>query len=141
MSDFKALFEKSRESEEHWVARAIQGFTEDLYTLMERRGVSRAELARRLETSPAYITKLLRGDANFTVRSMVRLARALDGHFVARLEPEEQPVCWVDVAAGVRRGAPHRVARTTHAQRRLTLVKDQAAGEQDAGTNHDPLAA
>lgn len=140
MSDFKALFEKSRQSEEHWLARAIQGFTEDLYNLMERRGVSRAELARRLETSPAYITKLLRGDANFTMRSMVRLARALDGRFVARLEPREQPVRWVDVAADVRRGSPHRLAEPAAAQRRLALVKDKA-GEQDAGTNHDPLAA
>jgi len=141
MSDFKSLFEESRRSDEHWVARAIHEFTEDLYNLMERRDVSRAELARRLETSPAYITKVLRGDANFTVRSMVRLARALGGRFEPHLEPQEQSVRWVDVAVGIRRGAPHRMVDAADTHRHRALVLEQDAGGQDTGMNHDPVAA
>ncbi|SEL61102.1 helix-turn-helix domain-containing protein [Ectothiorhodospira marina] len=141
MNDFKSLFKDSRNSEEHWVARATQQFTEDLYNLMERRGVSKAELARRLETSPAYITKLLRGDVNFTVRSMVRLARALDGRFVPRLEHETQPIRWVDLAANARRWAPHRAANRIEAQRHLALTPEQESGIPDTGKNHDTVAA
>ncbi len=45
---------------------------------MENRGVTRSELARRLEVSPAYITKILRGHANLSLESLAKLAFALD---------------------------------------------------------------
>ena len=53
--------------------------------MMEANGVSRGELARRLEVSPAYITKVLRGNVNFTLDSMVRLVRGAGGRSVFRL--------------------------------------------------------
>lgn len=39
---------------------------------------SRTELARKVGTSPAWITKVLRGDVNLTIETMVKLADALD---------------------------------------------------------------
>ncbi len=45
---------------------------------MENRSVSRSELARRLNVSPAYITKILRGNANLSLESLAKLAFALD---------------------------------------------------------------
>ncbi|HKL78715.1 MAG TPA: helix-turn-helix transcriptional regulator [Gammaproteobacteria bacterium] len=141
MNDFNALFQESRKSDEHWVARALQDFTEDLFNLMEHRGISKAELARRLESSPAYITKVLRGDANFTVRSMVRLARALEGRVVLHLEPEEEPVRWFDVAGSARRGARHQIADPLEPPRHLSLVRAGKDDTQASGMNHDPVAA
>jgi transcriptional regulator with XRE-family HTH domain len=60
------------------VAARRRRFTEEVLAVMERRGISRSELARRLGASPAYVTKILRGDANFTLASMAKLAAALE---------------------------------------------------------------
>jgi transcriptional regulator with XRE-family HTH domain len=76
---FKELFDQARGRDTYWVASLILDFTEGLHRIMEANGVSRSELARRLGVSPAYITKALRGNVNFTVDSMVRLVRAAGG--------------------------------------------------------------
>ena len=44
--------------------------TEGISRLMNVQGVSKSELAERLNVSPAFITKLLRGSNNFTLRKM-----------------------------------------------------------------------
>lgn len=50
--------------------RVLLEAQEAMCELMEAQGVSRAELAKRMEVSPAYITKLLRGTNNFTLRKL-----------------------------------------------------------------------
>lgn len=76
---FSSLLAEAKERDSYWTSRAVHELTEDLSRLMEQRGVSKAELARRLGSSPAYVTKVLRGNTSFTIEAMVRLARALDG--------------------------------------------------------------
>jgi len=44
--------------------------TESLCSLMDKEKVSRAELARRLDVSPAYVTKLLSGTQNLTLATL-----------------------------------------------------------------------
>lgn len=51
------------------------------------RTISRADLARRLQTSAAAVTMALRGDANLTIERMVRMARALDATVHIRVAP------------------------------------------------------
>jgi len=74
---FSELYEEAERHEEYWIAGAILEFTESLVQEMQRQGLTRTELAKRLGVTPAYVTKLLRGQANFTLATMVRLARAL----------------------------------------------------------------
>jgi transcriptional regulator with XRE-family HTH domain len=50
-----------------------------LNKLMKAEGHTRSDLAKKIGKSNAYITKALRGDTNFTISSMVTLARALGG--------------------------------------------------------------
>lgn len=76
---FRALLAAAKQRDSLHSAKAIQDFTEDLYRLMEEQNVNKAELARRIGKSRAYVTKVLRGNSNFTVESMVCLARALEG--------------------------------------------------------------
>ncbi len=45
--------------------------------LMERKSVSRAELARRLGKSRAYVTRLLNGLPNVTLKTLTQIAIAL----------------------------------------------------------------
>ncbi|TAK72259.1 MAG: XRE family transcriptional regulator, partial [Dehalococcoidia bacterium] len=54
------------------------------------RGVSRAELAERLGTSRAYVTKLLEGQENMTVKTLVRVANALEMKVAMKLVPRQR---------------------------------------------------
>lgn len=87
---------KARESDEYWVEGAILDFTEELATLMAKNNVSRTELAKRIGTSPAYITKVLRGNVNFTLASMVKLARALGAEIRVHIAGQPSVTHWVD---------------------------------------------
>lgn len=91
---FKSLIDQAKKRDSYWVGKAIHDFTEELVALMELRGVNKAELARRIDTSPAYVTKVLRGDTNFTIESMVRMVRSLDGDFSLHITRKEDNVRW-----------------------------------------------
>lgn len=55
----------------------ILEFTECVVLEMERRQINRAQLAEALGKSKPFVTKLLKGDANMTVKTMVAIAQAL----------------------------------------------------------------
>lgn len=50
--------------------RLIIQATEAIASLMTEQKVSRADLAKRIGKSPAFVTKILRGDNNFTLRTL-----------------------------------------------------------------------
>lgn len=87
---FKGLLNEAKERDTYWIGSVILDFTEGLHKIMETNEVSRSELARRLGVSPAYITKVLRGNVNFTVDSMVRLVRAAGGEVHIQVEQRPQ---------------------------------------------------
>jgi transcriptional regulator with XRE-family HTH domain len=87
---FKELFNQAKSRDTYWVASLILDFTEGLHRIMEVNEVSRSELARRLGVSPAYITKVLRGNVNFTLDSMVRLVMAVGGEVSLQVGPKAQ---------------------------------------------------
>jgi len=95
---FQQLLAEAKKRDSFWVARAISAFTEELHKLAEQRKISRAELARRLGTSPAYITKIFGGNVNFTLETMVRLARALGGQLHLHVSPQEHEGLWLWVS-------------------------------------------
>lgn len=45
---------------------------------LSRSGMTRSSLAKKIGTSPAWITKILRGDVNLTIETIVKLSEALD---------------------------------------------------------------
>jgi transcriptional regulator with XRE-family HTH domain len=62
-------------------------FAEELSRLLEEQGVSRRQLAERLGTSRAYVTRILRTDYNLTAETMVKVALALDARVSLHLQP------------------------------------------------------
>ena len=62
-------------------------FAEQLEELLERRHISRADLARRLGTSRAYVTRVLRAEFNLTLETIIKIGLALDARFVIGLQP------------------------------------------------------
>ncbi|MDD2902869.1 MAG: helix-turn-helix transcriptional regulator [Syntrophales bacterium] len=100
---FAKLVKQAKKREAYWLADAVYTFTEELHNLAENANISRSELARRLGVSPAYITKLFRGNANFTIETMVRLARAVGARLHLHIAPEEKEVCWLYAPPVLRR--------------------------------------
>lgn len=75
LSEFAA---RTEQSETFDMEASKFDISEDIFSMMERQDVSKAKLARRLGKSRAYVTKILQGNANFTLESLVKIARALD---------------------------------------------------------------
>jgi transcriptional regulator with XRE-family HTH domain len=89
---FADLFCSIEHSDAYHIEGAKVEISEQIYLAMEQQGISKAELARRLGKSRAYVTKILQGNANFTIESLVRIARVLgckfDFQFVAERAAE-----------------------------------------------------
>ncbi len=93
-TSFKELFTSARATLSYKVERAIIAFTEQVIGKMEASGLSRTALAAKLEASPAYITKFLRGGTNFTLESMIKVAEVLDCELKVELVPKSSPKDW-----------------------------------------------
>jgi len=65
---------------------------EELLALMEEKGISRGELAKRMEVQPSRVTSMLTGTNNFTIETLVRAGRAVGAdielHFVPMKKDE-----------------------------------------------------
>lgn len=73
----------------YWVTVARMGFENDFNRLFDELGLSRTELARRMDCTPAYVSKLLNGTAgNFQLETMAKWARAIDAIVQIRLIKE-----------------------------------------------------
>lgn len=86
---------------EYWVEYLKLVFGEEVGRLMDERGMSQAELARKLDVSRAYITRLFRGTFNPTVETLVKVALALDARVALHLHSCHADVRWLDVSRPV----------------------------------------
>lgn len=86
---FAALFEAAERHDEYWTERAIIEFTEGLSRWMESKKISQADLAAAMGVSQPYISKVLKGNVNFTLATMTKLAHALGAEVHIHLAPIE----------------------------------------------------
>lgn len=67
--------------------------------IMEKQGVSRAQLAQRLGKSKAYVSQVLRGDANMTLRTVADLFSVLECNIEVNAAPKlEEKECGWDLS-------------------------------------------
>ncbi len=78
---FNQLLEKYKEDDEFKFQRLILRVSEEIASLLKIQNITRGELAQKLGCSPAYITKLLRGSENLTLKKLFEVSRALDADF------------------------------------------------------------
>ena len=91
----QAFLEKARQSDSYWVENAKLEFALMLEHRRKMASMSLAELAKKIGTSAAYISKVFRGDSNLTIESMVKLARATGGQLDIRIvEPAPAASHW-----------------------------------------------
>ena len=71
--------EKSFEKDlDYQLETIILDLTESISRRMQKKNISRTELAKVLGVSPPAITKILKGNNNFTLKTLLLLANALD---------------------------------------------------------------
>ena len=136
--NFRELLAGTEKSAKYAEEAALLEFTEELVRRMACEGVSRAELARRLGCSPAYITKVLRGPSNFTLASMARIAQALGCKLRMRMQPEGATAQWLEVLA--ERSLPQGVYTSSRemqlARRQYAPCRSKAPAKE---VNHDRI--
>jgi transcriptional regulator with XRE-family HTH domain len=70
--------------------RVVRGASAVIQALMDAQGVTKADLARRVGKSRAYVTQSLSGDRNMTLRTFAGLADALDADVVLAARPRDR---------------------------------------------------
>ena len=74
---FDALMKQLGDTPEGQAQHLAVAFLAQVNARMQAQGMSNAELARRMGTSAAYVTKLFRGNANLSLQTIAKLAQAI----------------------------------------------------------------
>ena len=82
--NLKTTNQETRIDQQEWLILQV---TLHIEKLMEDKGVSKAELARRLGVNRAYITQLLDGQTNMTLKKISDVMLALDSSLVVNTAP------------------------------------------------------
>lgn len=90
---------KAKESDTYWVEKAKLDFAISLEGQRRKAGMTCADLAKKIASSAAYISKVFRGDSNMTIESMVKLARAAGAQLEIKVVDQqekkaEKPADW-----------------------------------------------
>lgn len=88
MSWITQYIEKNQYTVDYQTELAIIELNEKIVAKMAEKKVSRVELAKRLGVSKAFITKLLNGNPNMTIKTINSLALALDCQLYLDLYPK-----------------------------------------------------
>jgi DNA-binding Xre family transcriptional regulator len=86
----RRFIDDNRHTPEFEVEGLLLDLNAQLSAAMQMRDVSRSDLADRLGTSRAYVTKLLDGQENMTLKTLVRVANALEMKVDAKFVPRER---------------------------------------------------
>lgn len=104
---FSDLWENIENDEQYLIEKNILDFTLQLQQLMEKRNINKTELAERYNSSQAYITKVMKGNANFTLETMTKLVSAIDGKLTIHVTgKEEKNQRWYRAIDGKKKPAP-----------------------------------
>ncbi len=90
MKDFTDLLRQAEQKDDFWVESAKLSFVIELNRLLQNCEMTYADLARRIDRSPAYISKIMAGDTNFTIETLVKLSRAVDCRLDIKLHSENE---------------------------------------------------
>ena len=91
---FKKEIEKLNNDIDSLTYKYVLEFSENVYEILDRKGIKNKNkyLAEKLNCSPAYITKIFNGNANFTIKKMIEIAAALEFDLEINLRPKLKSV-------------------------------------------------
>ena len=100
MGKYRKLINRLTGSVDYWAQAAMRRFVLDLDRRMNEEKISRAELAHRLGATPAYVSKVMRGDVNFTLETMTKLSLAVGGKLQVQIVDKAAVVEATEAKAG-----------------------------------------
>lgn len=77
---------------EYQVEKSKISFAISIQNRLDQLGMNRKQLAKALGVSPSYVTKVLKGDENLTIRTMTLLAFHLDADIENTIVPRKDVV-------------------------------------------------
>ena len=83
---FSAFFARAEKSQSYWIERAKIEFTEEIVARLKELGMNKTKFAEALEVSPAMVTRIVSGQNNFELATMVKIARVLDCEYRSHLQ-------------------------------------------------------
>lgn len=99
----RKVVENAKLSDAYWVEKAKLNFSVALEGRRRAKNMSYKDVAEKIGTSQPYITKVFRGDANLTIETMVKLARATGAHIdIQIVDAEPVAKVWRISAPGLR---------------------------------------
>lgn len=89
-SFFENLFAELEERDDYHVAGMKIEIAEQIFLQMKKKKVNKAELARKLGKNRAYISRILKGNTNFTIETLVTIGRRLDAEWSFKLTDNDE---------------------------------------------------
>lgn len=90
--DIGAALRRAKTRPEHYQETILLEVARRISDAMEEQDISRAELARKLGVTPAYITKILRGHENFSLQTLAKIAFTLEKKWAMRLIDKDRAI-------------------------------------------------
>ena len=100
---YSKLLRQARQSVAYWAQIAKRDFTDDLLKVMGDADVNQARLARLLNVSPQFVTKILRTNANLTIETMAKIALVLGCQVRIHIASRDSVTAWKDLPDNVTR--------------------------------------
>ena len=82
-------------SAEEWAALDMySSFADEIVEYMERNGISKADLARRIGKSRSYVTQVLSGSTNISLGSLGKILHALNAELERKIVRKDSKRVW-----------------------------------------------
>lgn len=109
--------------------------TEQIAALMKKEGLRNKDLAERLGVSRSYISRLMDGGSNLTVKSLAAISVALDARLTIRMNPTVERILQEKFST------PQHMAFAVERQNERTENASAAQVEAEAAASSGAVAA
>lgn len=97
MKSFKERLNSIKQSHFYRTEKVKIEFVRGITRVMRHKNITNSMLSEKMETSNAYITKALRGDCNFTIDSMAKIAHAVGATIHIHVADNSASVRWLEM--------------------------------------------
>lgn len=88
MAEFSQSVKEAKQHNDYWEFKARHRFAMQLLRALKSREISQSEFARRAGVSAGYVSRVLSGSENLSIRTLVKLCRALDLTLDIQVNPQ-----------------------------------------------------
>lgn len=132
IKSYRALVRASKETDSYWIEHAKHDFAFGLNQQLKRSGMVNTGLAKKLGVKPPYISKVMRGDENLTIGTMVKLIRATGGRLHLQVSDQQDGMRWFQVVSEKRNSFANDAATFRQAQDAVTEIDTYQEPEENA---------